>query len=278
LGLGRGLGLDLDKLLGDLFGGIQGWADQIQIDGADGASGLDGLGQLDLSGLLAELDIQGLIDQLLAELGDINLPEIVGEVSSQVKPVMDAAIACASNATELAEPAQACMRSIMGDEEMGMDMDMGLWGMGGGRGDGPGDGRLRRLLHRGRGLLDPATLCTAECTAFLDLAATTCPDLANLALNGTDVRDACSGVEPELQPELQPGQPIEVLEPLPEKPVADPAQAPDSSDALPVLIPVVQQSGSTFVAGEATESSSASVAGTAAGVALTAMMTLAALS
>lgn len=257
LGLGRGLGLDLDRLLGNLFGGLQGWADQIQIDGSDG---LDGLDQLDLSGLLAELDIQGLLDQLTVDLGDINLPEVFQEVSSQVKPVMDAAMACASNATELAEPAKACMRSIMGDE--GMNMDMGLWGMNGGRGNDRDGGLQRRLLHRGRGVLDPAVLCTEECTSFLDQAATTCPDLAFLAFNGTDVSEACSGVQPGVQP-----GPVSVLEPLPEKPVANTTETPENTDRLPVMIPVVQQSGTAFVAGEA---SSASMAW--GGAALSAMM------
>jgi hypothetical protein len=69
---------------------------------------------------------------------------------------------------------------------------------------------------------------------------------------------------------VQPG-PIQ-LEPLPEKPVADPAGTPENPDDLPVLVPVVQQSGPSFVAGEATASSAGM-----AGVALSAMMAVAAL-
>jgi hypothetical protein len=280
-GSGRGYDLDLDTLFGELLGGLQGLLDQNAFNGSQ-IGAIDGLGGLDLSGILDSIDIQGLLDQLNAELGNLNLTETFQDVSQQIQPVIDAAMTCASNATELAQPASACMQSISGSWDVG-SWDVtevgGMTNLNDLDDDGEGGRGLRKLLHMGRegmfggpeafdgpAMIDPSALCTPECTAFLNQVTTTCPDLASLVLNGTNV-DICSGVEPGPAA----GQDV-VLDPLPDKPVADVTvpvslpEAPANNDTLPVLIPIDQQTqqapqtGTSFVAGEPSSASVISAA------------------
>lgn len=270
---GAGRGLDLGGLFEELFGDLQVMMDPILADGNQ-MGPMDGLTGLNLTGILDGIDIQGLLDQLSAELGNINFTDAIQPVFDQVQPVIDAAMSCASNATVLAQPAEACMQSIAGTwdmeemEDMDDDMDMGGTII-----EGPALRKLRHMGGRGgfdgRGMfggglemLDASALCTPACQGFFDQVATTCPDLATIVFNGTST-DICSGVEPGSS-----GGGAAVLEPLPAQPVANVTapliepvllpETPASNDSLPALIPLENtQGGTAFVAGEP---SSASIA------------------
>lgn len=247
-----GRDLDLDKLFADLFADIQSLTDKGFSD-----SGMQ-LGAF--SDLFNNTDIESLLDQLTAGLGNLNLTNIFPEVSSQIQPVLDAALSCSNAVPELAQPAEACMTSLCSqigtDVDMGGDMDGNMdgsfaSGMGGGVGRriegglGPFDsfrGGLRHLLHGGgmvgpRGMFGPGnlnlnnkSLCTDACTSFLSNMSTSCPDLANL-LNVTSID--CSGAQP-LPDTGATGDTQEILDPLPEMPVAN------TTSEQPVLVPLVQ--------------------------------------
>lgn len=230
---------DLDQLFADLFGNLQGLADQNFTANATQIGSIDALDiQGLLDGVFAEIDalLSGMdFDQLFQDVGSL-----VSDMTQEVQPVIDAALACASDATELAPSAQRCMESLWSSVGSGM----------GGEGM-PGLAGLIDLP-----MLENATaLCTAECRDFLGQVSTVCPDLAANLLNDTSVEDTCG---------LQSGGRDTIVD-VPDMPVAllpeassgteAPVVLPETpADTKPVLIPLdpqpaTSEGGTTFSLG-----------------------------